>query len=52
MTDDPQNKRPEKDDRQARLAEALRANLRKRKAQARARRHGEQRRSGDNADQG
>jgi hypothetical protein len=52
MTDDPDNKTPEKDDRQARLAEALRANLRKRKAQARARRKGEQRGSGDNTDQG
>jgi hypothetical protein len=52
MSDDPDNKTPEKDDRQTRLAEALRANLRKRKAQARARRKGEQRGSDDNADQG
>jgi len=37
MTDDANDNPPAKDDRQARLAQALRANLRKRKAQARAR---------------
>jgi hypothetical protein len=52
MSDDPDTKTPEKDHRQTRLAEALRANLRKRKAQARARRKGEQRGSDKNADQG
>jgi hypothetical protein len=49
MADDAKRK---EDDRQARLAEALRANLRKRKAQARARRKNDQQSSDDRADQG
>jgi hypothetical protein len=48
MPDDAKRK---DDDRQSRLAEALRANLRKRKAQARARRKNDQPAADDRADQ-
>jgi hypothetical protein len=41
MMRDDKSGAPSKDDRKARLAEQLRANLQKRKAQARARRSGE-----------
>jgi hypothetical protein len=49
MADDAKRK---EDDRQARLTEALRANLRKRKAQARARRKNDQQSADHRADQG
>lgn len=51
MTDDANDNPPAKGDRQTRLAQALRANLRKRKAQARARRKPEERASSKRADQ-
>ena len=52
MTDDPDNKTPEKDDRQARLAEPQQASLRNRNAQARAPRKADQRDARHNTDQG
>jgi len=50
MTDEANRKPPANEDRQARLAQALRANLRKRKAQARARRQGGQEGSTERGD--
>jgi len=51
MTDDAKDGSPAKDSREARLAAALRANLRRRKAQTRARRSGERQNPGERDDQ-